>query len=108
MANLTTYQELNVSERRLRYFSEEFKRKKVADIEKKLVTVLQLSREYNVSSTAIYQWIYKYSAMRKKKEKLVFESESDTRKLIELQKKIKELEQTIGQKQVKIDFLRDL
>ena len=49
-----------------RYFSEGFKRQKVEEIEKNLIRVSELSREYKVSSTAIYKWIYKYSYMRKK------------------------------------------
>lgn len=87
-----------------RYFSESFKRKKVEEIEKNLTKVSEICKEYQVSNVAVYKWIYKYSAMRKKAEKQVVESESDTRKLIELKEKIKELERIIGQKQVQLDF----
>jgi transposase len=91
-------------ERQNRYFSESFKRSKVSDIEKGLVSVSELAREYEVTRTAIYKWIYKYSAMKKKKERLVLETDSDTRKLREMKEKIKELERIIGQKQILIDF----
>lgn len=87
-----------------RYFSEGFKRKKVEEIEKNLSTVSEICREYQVSSVSVYKWVYKYSAMRKKGEKQVVESESDTRKLRELKEKIKELERIIGQKQIQLDF----
>ena len=40
----------------------------------------------------------------KKGEKLIVETESDTRQLLSFQKKIAELEQIIGQKQILIDF----
>jgi hypothetical protein len=42
--------------------------------------------------------------MKDKKERLVVESESDTRQLIELKKRLSELERIIGQKQIQIDF----
>jgi transposase-like protein len=95
---------MSLEERRKRYFSVEFKRKKVNEIDRKLITVSELCREYEVSGTAVYNWIWKYSTMRKKKERLVIESESDTRKIHELSEKIKELERIIGQKQMMIDF----
>jgi transposase-like protein len=95
---------MSIEERRKRYFSEEFKRRKVSEIERKLITVSELSREYEVSGVAIYQWIWKYSSMKKKKERMVVESECDTRKIIELQERIKELERIIGQKQLLIEF----
>jgi transposase len=90
--------------RRNRYFSEGFKRQKVEKIEKNLVKVSEICKEYQVSDTAVYNWIYKYSRMRKKGIKQVVETESDTRKLVLLKEKLKELERIIGQKQILIDF----
>ncbi len=87
-----------------RYFSEGIKRQIVSDIEKNIVTILEVSREYKVSTTAVYKWLYKYSLMRKKGIKQVVEAESDTRKLLQLKERIKELERIIGQKQIMIDF----
>ena len=95
---------LTHDERQNRYFSESFKRTKVNEIERGIVQISELAREYQVSRTAIYKWIYKYSRMKKRKERIVFESESDTRKLKEMQEKIKELERIVGQKQILIDF----
>lgn len=108
MATPDQYEKMGVKERQYRYFSEEFKRKKVSEIERNLVSVCAVSREYQVSRSAIYKWIYSYSKARKKKERLVMESKSDTQKLIELQKKVKELEQIVGQKQIQIDFLNKM
>ena len=87
-----------------RYFSEGFKRIKVEEVEKNLTTVWEIGKEYQVSRVAVYKWIYKYSKMRKKGVRQVVEIESDTRKLIGLNEKIRELEQIIGQKQVLLDF----
>ena len=104
MATLQNYEKLTVKERQHRYFSEEFKRKKVSEIDRNLISIAELSRAYQVSKAAIYKWIYRYSMMRKKREKQVIESKSEGKKLLALQEKIKELERIIGEKQVKLDF----
>lgn len=90
--------------RQNRYFSDSFKREKIKEIEGNLTTIADISREYQVTRSAIYKWIYKYSTMRKKSVKQVVETESDTQKITVLREKIKELEQSIGQKQILIDF----
>ena len=91
-------------QKQIRYFSEDFKRTKVKDIERNLVTVTELSREYQVTRTSIYKWIYKYSINRKRQERQIVERMSDTRKIKELQDRIKELERIVGRKQIQIDF----
>lgn len=90
--------------RQNRYFSESFKIQKVKELERNLVSIAEICREYEVSRAAVYKWIYKYSMKAKKGEKQVVESKSDTRKLSEMKERIKELEQIVGQKQLKIDF----
>jgi transposase len=92
------------AERQNRYFSEEFKRQKVKDLERNLVTIAELCREYRVTRASVYNWIYKFSANRKKQERQIVESMSDTRKIQELKDRIKELERIIGQKQILLDF----
>ena len=87
-----------------RYFSESFKRKKVREIEKNISTVLEISREYEVSATAVYKWLNKYSRNRKRGVKQVVELMSDTRKIQNLKARIRELEQMLGQKQFEIEF----
>jgi len=91
-------------ERQMRYFSESFKQQKVREIEKNQTTVSEIAREYQVRSSSVYKWIYKYSTMKKKGIKQVIELKSDTKKLIALQEKIKELERIIGQKQIELEF----
>jgi transposase-like protein len=93
--------------RRMRYnrnFSVEFKRQKVRELEKNLVSVSELCKEYDLSRTSIYNWLYTYSRMVKKGEKQIIERKSDTRKIHELKERIKELERVIGQKQLKLEF----
>lgn len=104
MANLFEYEKLTVKERQNRRFSEEFRRKKVNEIERCVTSVSEASREYQVSRPAIYAWMRQYSRMRKKQERVVVESLSDTRKIAGLKEKIKELERAVGQKQIQIDF----
>ena len=89
-----------------RYFSEEFKRKKVAELDKKITSISEICREYEVSTTAVYKWIYKFSNMRKKGVKIVIEAESDTAKIQALKQQISQLEQLLGQKQFEIEFLQ--
>ena len=104
MANLKDYEKLTARERRNRYFSEDFKRKKVSELDRNLVSISEICREYQVSSTAVYNWIYKYSVMRKKGLKQVVESKSDSKKILALKEQVPELERIIGEKQVKLDF----
>lgn len=104
MAKIEEYEKLTVAERQNRHFSEEFRRKKVSEIERCITCVSEVSREYQVSRTAIYAWIRQYSRMRKKQERVVVESLSDTRKIAVLKEKVKELERIVGQKQIQIDF----
>lgn len=87
-----------------RTFSEEFKRKKVQEIERKITRVSEICKEYDVSSTAVYKWIGLYSTKIMRKEKLIVEAESDTRKIAALKQQIAELERALGQKQIQLDF----
>ena len=104
---MTTLNQVNAktSVRKSRYFSEEFKIKKVAEIEKKISSIAEICRSYEVSGTAVYKWIYKYSLMRKKGIKMVVESQSDTARINALQQRVSELEQLLGQKQFQLEFL---
>lgn len=96
--------ELSTTERRKRVFSEDFKIKKVQEIERKQTTVSQISKAYQVRQNNIYKWIEKYSKTYKKGVRLVVEMESETKQLLDLKAKIAELERIIGQKQLTIDF----
>ncbi|HET9487189.1 MAG TPA: transposase [Chryseosolibacter sp.] len=108
MANLKEYEKLTVKERQYRYFSEDFKRKKVSELDRNLISIAELCREHQVSATAVYKWIYAYSTMRKKGLKQVIETKSDGQKLIALREEMKELQRIIGEKQIKLDFQEKL
>ena len=104
MAKKSDFQPKARSSRTLRYFSESFKQEKVREIERNLVTVRQLSKEYEVTTAAVYKWLYKYSAFRKKQIRQIIEPMSDAHKIEELRSKIKELERLVGQKQIQLEF----
>ncbi len=87
-----------------RYFSDDFKRKKVRELERNITSIPDICRTYSVSRTSVYRWIYKYSVMAKKQVKQVVESKSDTQKIQALEARIKELERTVGQKQLLLEF----
>lgn len=87
-----------------RYFSEDFKKKRVRELEKNLICIADICKTYHVSRTSVYRWIYKYSSMAKQESKQVVESKSDTKKIQLLEERIKELERALGQKQMLIDI----
>lgn len=92
------------AERQIRQFSESFKVKKVQEIERGITRISEICREYEVSDNAVRKWLTKYSTMKKKPERMIVESKSDTQTIIELKKQIAELERLLGQKQVQLDF----
>ena len=87
-----------------RYFSEDFKKKRVKELEKNLVCIADICKVHHVSRTSVYRWIYKYSTMAKKDVRQVVESKSDTNKIQSLEERIKDLERALGQKQMLIDI----
>lgn len=95
---------LSLEQRRRRSFSESFRKEKVRELELGLTSPSDLKKAYEVSYTTIYRWVDKFGSMKSKKEKLVVEVESDSVRLVELKKRIAELERTVGQKQIMIDF----
>jgi transposase len=92
------------TKRQTRVFSESFRKSKVREIERNLTTVTMVSREFDVSTAAVYKWLYKYSTLRAKQLRQIVEPMSDAHKIKELRKKIQELEQLVGQKQIQIEF----
>ena len=63
-----------------------------------------ICREYQVSSSAVYKWLHKYSALRSMGARQIVEPMSDTNKIKALKDRIAELERMVGQKQVELEF----
>jgi len=94
--------------RKHRKFSEDFKKSIVASFEKGEFSVRQLEKLYGIKNTSIYNWVYKYSKFNEKGCRIVEMEDSNQNKLKELAKKVKELEQMVGQKQVAIEYLEKM
>lgn len=95
---------MSESERRIRRFSSNFRKEKVRELELGLVSIRDLRQQYQVSDMTVRRWIAQFGSIKNKKERLVIESQSDTIQLLELKKKVAELERIVGQKQLLIDF----
>lgn len=91
-----------------RRFSEEFKKSIVNDFESGKFSILQLERLHNISNVSLYSWIYKYSRSNERGQRIVEMKDSSTQKLKALEQRIKELEQTVGKKQIQIDYLEKM
>ena len=94
--------------RKQRKFSEEFKKCILNDFESGNFSVLQLERLHKIKGQIIYRWIYKYSNHNQQGQRIVEMKDSSTQKLKALEQKVKELERTVGQKQVQIDYLEKM
>ncbi len=94
--------------KRRRIYSEEFKRKIVLDYEKGIFTVKELSKLYEIQDAVIYRWIYRFSTYNKKSVHIVEMKESSTKKIKDLEDRIKELERAVGQKQLYIDYMEKM
>lgn len=91
--------------KKYRRYTECFKRKIVEDFEKGSFSVLQLSKEYDISIQLIYTWIYKYSNYSEKGWRVVEKKDSISEKLKKANKQIKHLESIVGKKQIRIEYL---
>lgn len=94
--------------RKLRVYSEEFKKQLVSEFESGKHSVLQLEQLHGVPNATIYNWIYKYSTFNTKGYRVVEMKESTTSKVSEMQQRIKELEAMVGRKQIMIDYLEKM
>lgn len=94
------------SERKVRRtFSVSFKKEKVKLIEQGTISVRELGIIYEVTPTAIYKWIRKYSSLAKS-ERIVVEKISEEAKNKELLVRIGELERAVGKKQLELDYYK--
>ncbi len=96
------------SQREVRYFSEELRREIVKKIERNELSVSAACREYEVSGTTVYKWIYRYSLHLKKGIKQVVEKRSQNERIKSLNERIEALERAVGQKQMEIDILNKM
>ena len=93
---------------RKRKFSEDLKLKIVKEYESGAFSVVEMTKVYDISYQTIYNWIYKYSKYNKKSIQVVEMKDSQTHKIKQMEARIKELEQAVGQKQMNIDYLEKM
>ncbi len=94
--------------RRKRLFAESFKLQIVKEYESGNYTVKELLRLYDLSEPTVYRWIYRYSTYNKKSIQVVEMKDSSDKKLKDLEKQIKDLQEAVGRKQMKIDYLEKM
>ncbi|MFK7935988.1 MAG: transposase [Saprospiraceae bacterium] len=91
-----------------RIFSKSFKQHLVKEYESGKFTVLELCKLHGVNNPSLYSWIYKYSTYNQSNTVVVEMKESSLQKLKAYEKRIKDLEQIVGQKQIQIDYLEKI
>lgn len=90
--------------KQVRFFSLDLKKYIVKQIESGGFSITQASREYEVSITTIYKWLYKYSINLKKGTRIVVEKDSVEKNVAQLKRQIKELEAALGRKSLQSDL----
>ena len=88
-----------------RIFSTELKRRLVEEIEYKKLKVRDVVNLYRVSIASVYKWLNKYSTFNRKGVTMVVETDSKDTRIDKLLKHVAELEQTVGRKQLEIEYL---
>ena len=91
-----------------RRFSEEFKRALVVEYEKGCLSIPQLCKLHGIAAQQLYNWVYKFSNFNEKGSRIIEMENSSSKKIKELEKKLKELEQIVGRKQIQIDYLETM
>ncbi len=94
--------------RHKRLYAEAFKLRMVKLYESGERTVQELTKDYGLKSVTVYRWIYKYSEYNKKSVQIVEMKDSEQHKIQALEKKVRELEQAVGKKQMNIDYLEKM
>ena len=105
---LGTVPSFTIEDKFNRNFSEQFKRDKVKDLVEKRISAKQMCDLWQISRTTVYKWLYKYSPCHSPGTKMVVQMESEAHKTLQLLQRVAELERTVGQKQLEIDFLNKL
>lgn len=91
--------------RKMRYFSEELKRKIVNDLDNGTTNIQEVASLHEVTRQTVYQWIYRYSDKHTQGTRMIVELESESKKNIALLARVAELERAVGQKQLERDYL---
>jgi transposase len=91
-----------------RTFSVDFKKQLVSQFESGKYTMLQLEKLHGISSSNMYNWVYKYSNFNEKSSTVVEMKDSQMNRLKELEKVNKDLSSLAGNQQLEIEFYKQL
>ena len=94
--------------RKQRKFSDEFKRSIVAEYESGRLSAAQLGRLHSLQEALVYRWIHKFSTFNIQGARIVEMKDSTSKRVRDLENKVKELERMVGQKQITIDYLEKM
>jgi transposase-like protein len=71
----------------------------------KKLTIKQCCQLYNVTHSSVYKWLSKYSTDYGKGTNMVVQLDSEATRTLALQERVAELERSVGQKQLELDYL---
>jgi len=90
--------------RQQRQFSPTFKQSIIDQFDRGKISAVQISREYGVSRSMVYRWIYQYSKHNTKGTVIVMDKKKQNTEVQSLKQRIAELERAVGHKQMQIDY----
>jgi len=94
--------------RNRRTFSESLKRSLVKDLELGKLRIQEVCDIYQVSNQAVYYWLNKYSEIYQRRNQVIMEKQSESKKAKQLEQQVKELERKLGQKQMRLEYLEKM
>lgn len=92
---------MTIEERRRRRFSEPFRKEQVRLIESGEITILEVSKLYEVKTNSVRLWLKKFGTKEHYPQILVTDG-SEYNRIKTLEKEIKSLKEVIGDQQVKL------
>lgn len=94
-------------ERRLRRFSEEFKREQVQLIESGARTIAQVSRLFEVKAQNVREWVKKFGT-KKLPEVVIIQTQEEVNRIKELEREIGKLKGIIGDLHVELLYKNEV
>jgi transposase-like protein len=98
---------MTVEERRRRRFSEAFRKEQVALIESGKLTVIEVSRLYEVKPQNVRRWLDKYGT-KALPEPILIRSKSEVNRLRELERENRKLKEELGAEHMRTVYLEGL
>jgi transposase-like protein len=93
--------------RQTRQFSPTLKTSIVKRIDTGRISPTQVSREYSVSLSTVYRWIYNYSMFNQRGTIMVVDKKTNDQQTELLKQRIAELERIVGTKQMQLDYYQE-